>query len=198
MKLRVPAEGGEVTAVASFGDKLIVFKADRFFPFFGQGPNAAGLGSTYTAVQNAPADVGCVDPRSIVLGPDGLWFKSAAGLRRLNPDLTVDPQAGLHVDAYAAQDVTSAVAVVDAKRKQLRWTSSNGLALVYDCAWQQWSTFERYEATGAVMWKGKYVRCGGAAPGNGVSLFRDNDAIFTDAPAGVALGYSITLFRPRG
>lgn len=193
MKLVVPDEGGEVTAAAGFGAKLIVFKSDSFFPFFGAGPNAAGQGATYTPAETSPADVGCTEPGGICLGPDGLWFKSRRGLRRLNFDLSVDQLAGAEMDAYANYVIVSAV--LAKKKQQIRFMQAAGSALVFDYFWKQWSVWENHYAAAADVWQGDVVRIA-AGLGNGLAILRDDDTVFADQVIGANLQYTLYFKTP--
>lgn len=76
--------GGDITAIASLDDKLVVFKSDRIFKIYGSGGNALGQNSDLTIAAHISADCGCIDPRSVVYTPDGLMFLSAKGLQLLD------------------------------------------------------------------------------------------------------------------
>lgn len=198
MKLTLPDDGGEIIAPASFQEKLLVFKRDRYAIFYGAGPNAAGQGSTYTAVQSPSVGTGCVEPRSIVRGPDGMWFQSTAGLRRINPDLAVDPLAGTEMDGGAAtlSPCTGAVMVADSKRKQLRFTFAGvNPMVVYDTFWGQWATFDTFFATAAAFWNSGFVFAG--ADVNPLATYFDNGTVWADEVAPATFNtYSLYALTP--
>lgn len=64
---------------------------------------------------------------------------------------------GAPVEAYNSLTVTSAILIQD--ENQVRFTASDGVALVYDYFVNKWSTFTNHQANGAVTWleDGSYV-----------------------------------------
>jgi hypothetical protein len=145
---------GNVTAGASLDDKFIHFKASGIFATFGQGPDATGGQNDFSDAQLITTDVGCTNPRSIALVPDGLMFQSAKGIYLLDRALRVS-YVGAAVEAYNSQTVTSAQLVPNTN--QVRFTLSSGIALVYDYYMGQWSTFTNVNAVDAAIWMSQYV-----------------------------------------
>lgn len=162
---RVESTGGPVTAFASMDDKLIVFRPRKIGVLFGQGPATTGIGSTYQ-LQDLPTDVGCSEPRSVLVMPEGVIFKSTSkGWYRLGRDLNLQ-WIGEGVQAYDAQGVTSAVLLDTQKECRFTTNDANGQTLVYcyerkdEKGIGQWSTYSNYAARDAVWWSGgnAYVR----------------------------------------
>lgn len=85
-----PFDGGRVTALATLGGELIIFKADTIWLVSGTPPNDLGA-STLSPPQKIPSDVGCIDPSSVVETVDGIMFYAKTGICLLNRALAVVP-----------------------------------------------------------------------------------------------------------
>jgi hypothetical protein len=139
-----------VTALASMDDKLVAFAADRLWFVIGDGAAPNGLGATYQ-INKIQADVGCINPRSVVSTPDGIMFQSTRGLHLLTRDLGVAWIGRQVKDILAAfPNVTSAVLVPSAN--EIRFTcndagSASSTVLVYNYVERQWTT-SRYTVGG--------------------------------------------------
>ena len=135
--------GEEVTALGELDDKTIVFTAGKIFAIAGNGPDDGGRGNDFSGLQLISSDTGCIDARSVVETPAGIFFQTLAGIFVLGRDLQLN-FAGSSVrditDAYT--ECTSAVLVP--KDSHVRFTlrnGENGLVLVYDFdqgAWSRW------------------------------------------------------------
>lgn len=145
-RLQVDPAGGEITALASLDDKLIVFKQDRIFALVGDGPTDTGQQNDYTSPQLITSDVGCNNPESIIFTPKGLMFKSDKGIRLLDRTLGVLPN-GQEMDDYSSLTITSAILLGD--QDQVRFTTLEGTALIYNYNFDQWSTYTNYESLSA-------------------------------------------------
>jgi hypothetical protein len=123
------------------------------------------------------SDLGCADARSIVLTPDGLMFQSAKGIRLLadGPQGLQVVDVGQDVEAYRAQSITSATVVND--RSQVRFLTDDGMTLLYDYQFQQWSTWTNHEGVAAVLWKGEtyaYAKASGRVLVEGAEVYSDD------------------------
>ena len=156
--------GGEITALAGMDDKLIIFKQRAVFAVAGDGPSNTGAGD-YAEPVLVTSDVGCDEPRSVVLTNAGLMFHTTKGIYLLDRSLAVT-YIGAPVEAYNDLTITSALVVPG--NNQVRFTTSgtvtteNGetrtnLVLVYDYLMNQWSTFTRIAAVDAVVSGGVYT-----------------------------------------
>lgn len=87
LRLQVPT-GEAITSLLGWDDKLIVFCESSVWLVFGMGPNDSGVGSQYNdppRLQNS--ELGCIDPRSLLHGPGGVYFQAASGIWRMGDDL---------------------------------------------------------------------------------------------------------------
>jgi hypothetical protein len=134
------AEGGDGVALASQDGTLFAFKRNHIFVVSGDGPAENGVGGWN--VSRLPSDVGCVDPRSIAITPDGIWFRSPKGLELLARGGSV-VWAGEAVSGVLTDDVEITSAVADSERATLLWTcrgpDDDGFTIVFDYANNVWS-----------------------------------------------------------
>ena len=140
-----------VTGLGSLDDKLVIFKDNSLYVVFGDGPNALGVGA-FSDPKLVSADVGCRDARSITLTSQGLIFMSSKGIHLLTRSLEV-VYIGADVEAYNTQEITSACLLP--LLNQVRFTTRNGVSLVYSYYYNQWSWFTNYSAQHSVVWKNR-------------------------------------------
>jgi hypothetical protein len=74
LTVEVPSADGEITAMASFMDRLIVFKRNSIWYSYGNGLSNTGSGTGYTAPQLLHPSIGCVNQKTIAEIPAGLMF----------------------------------------------------------------------------------------------------------------------------
>jgi hypothetical protein len=153
-KNRLDPLGGPISAIKLMDDKIILFKENVIFYVSGDGPNDSGQQNGYTLPQLITSDSGCPFPKSCVLMPQGVMYKSNKGIYLLNRGLNIQ-YIGADVEQYNSQDITSAELIQD--KNQVRFLTANGLTLVYDYYFQQWSTFTNHQGDDAVIWQGKYT-----------------------------------------
>lgn len=155
--LLIPVDslGGEPTALRAFQDKLIIFKKDSIYFIGGDGPNAIGVGGTFSDPEQITADLGTSDPNSIAEIPEGLLFRSDKGIYLLDRGFGLT-YVGAQVEYFNTQGYASADVMAD--KNQVRFLSSDagGISLVYDYFNKQWSTFT-IQGRDAVIWEDDYV-----------------------------------------
>lgn len=146
--------GGDIVGLFNLDDKLIIFKEKEIYYINGDGPNNTGSGSTFTEPQLITTDVGCLNANSIVTSPNGLMFKSSKGIYLLNRGLQVS-YVGAAVENFNNLIISSAVLLNDAN--QIRFTTEDGAALIYNYFYDQWSTFTNYEAVDCDLFQDQFV-----------------------------------------
>jgi len=137
--------GGEnVTGLVELDDKVIVFTSSNIYAIAGNGPDDGGRGNDFSGLQLIASDTGCVDARSVVATPAGIFFQTPSGFFVLGRDLALD-YIGAAVrditDVYT--EVTSAALVPAANhvRFTLRQGGDTSTILIYDFdqrAWIEW------------------------------------------------------------
>lgn len=132
---------GVTACLFPMDDKIIFFKKNAgIYYLTGDGPDNTGANSDYGDFVFITSTLGCSNQASIVFIPQGLMFQDGTGkgLWLLGRDLSTT-YIGAAVEKYNAQTVTSAFAIPGTN--QVRFTLNNGMMLVYDYYYQQWSTF---------------------------------------------------------
>lgn len=153
----IEAEGGDVTALASLDEKLVIFKDSQFYALVGDGPDEAGLNWDYSEPVKIPSDVGCIDKRAVIEIPEGVLFKSKKGWYLLTRALQT-LYVGAAVEDYNSLTASSVTLVKD--ETEVRIVHSNGVCLVYNYYFKQWSTFSNYEGLDSAVVTGTYFRIG--------------------------------------
>jgi hypothetical protein len=166
--------GGDVTAVARMDAWLVIFKETAIFATSEDGPPASGGGYVFSPGQQVPADVGCVNPRSVNLGQDGITFQSAKGWHLLTRALQVQDLPD--TDEWANDAATSGMTMPGAH--ETRWTLASGNILVHDDFTNQWGTYTQQNAVDGVIWQGvqTYLRPDGQVRQETPGMFNDAGA----------------------
>lgn len=132
----------DLRALASIDTNLIVFSDRKIFYLDGEGPDDNGSADDYGILQAIQSDVGCIDRRSIVNTPDGVFFQSQLGLYFLDRGLQVTYIGQPVADELTAFPViTSAVLHPTQPWVYFTVTTADGTAgerIVYDYRVQKW------------------------------------------------------------
>jgi hypothetical protein len=176
---QIDPRGGDITALASVDDKLLVFKRSHIFAVIGRGPDSTGANNDLSDAIFVTSDVGCIDPRSVVGTPVGIMFQTAKGIYLIDRSLQVQ-YVGAAVEAYNGETITSATLM--ASVNQVRFTLQSGKTLVYDYFVEQWGTFTNQYAVDSLIWLGTPV----ILRSNG-SVLKETPGVFSDAGSPYAL-----------
>lgn len=165
--------GGDITALGVLDDKLIIFKQSAIFCLIGNGPDDTGNGNDYDAgAVMIATDLGCSEPNSIVITPNGLMFKSNKGLYLLNRSLETS-YIGAQVENFNSLTISSAV--LSPNNNQVRFTTENQM-LVFDYYSGQWGTFTNLNAVDAHFVDNIYY----LLKPDGI-VYKEEQNLFTDA-----------------
>lgn len=151
--IELDPDGGDITALAAMDEKLIIFKETKIFYISGDGPTNTGEGA-FSLPQLISTDVGCNNPNSVVLMPNGLLFNSPKGIYLLGRDLQVS-YLGAPVERFNSLTISSSILLNN--KNQVRFTTEDGSALVYDYYINEWTTFTNYEAVDCDVYNGEFV-----------------------------------------
>ncbi len=152
--LNMDPKGGPISALAILDSNIIIFKESTMYLLSGLGPTNTGAQNDFQDPQMIASDIGCIEPNSIVLVSSlGLFFKSTKGIWLLNRTLQTE-WIGSSVDNFSSQVIVSADQVPGTN--QVRFTCSDGPALVYDYYWKQWGTYTNHIAIDAGIWNSNY------------------------------------------
>ncbi len=152
--IKVDDDGGDIVAIESMDDYLIVFKENRIYVLTGNGPNDLGQSNDYNQLTKLSIDVGCSEPNSVVLTPVGIMFKSHKGIYLLSRSLQPS-YIGADVELYNSQTVMSSDVVPETN--MIIFLCDSGRALVYDYYMNEWSTFTNHNGLDATIWKNNYT-----------------------------------------
>lgn len=150
LEAMLPASAGHPSGFAELDEKVVIFAREKIFVQFGSGPRPDGSYSSYSLPQDTAADVGCIEPRSILEVPDGVMFQSLKGIYLLTRDLQTR-YIGAGVQAYTNPASTSPPAqiygaMMHGDRSEARFvlqepgTTTTFRLLVYSFLNDAWST----------------------------------------------------------
>lgn len=145
---------GDITALFPMDDKLIIFKKEAIYYINGLGPDNTGANNDYSQPIFSTATVGCVNPRSIVMTPEGLMFQSDKGIWLLSRTLQTT-YIGALVEDFNSTLVTSALAVPGTN--QVRFGLETGEVLMYDYFVRQWGEFRGIPSLAATLYQGLHT-----------------------------------------
>lgn len=137
---------GPITAFFPLDDKLIFFFRDGMCYINGVGPDNLGTTAVGSPLGNysqpiyISSTVGCTNPDSIVLTPQGLMFQSDKGIWLLGHGLDTQ-YIGAAVEGFNSFQVNSAQAIPGTNYVLFTLTGTNQF-LMYDYFYNQWGTFE--------------------------------------------------------
>lgn len=191
--LRIETDGGAVTALGALDDNCVVFKTARTYYVPGGGPNAAGQpanGFPPTPVLISSTS-GCTNQASVLSTHSGVFFKSGTGIQVLNRSLSTDYNIGLPVQGLNSLTLTGAQIVP--AQNQLRWTSAEGTALVFDYVLGRWSTYSNYAAVGYAPYGSTFARLTA-----GGTVFYEDTTLFTDDLQPVTMAVETCWFKSAG
>ena len=171
--LYVPSEGGEVVALGSTQDLVVIFTKEHTYGLTAiDGPDASGAG-LFPPLRKISDAVSCNNPASIVETDIGLFFESEYGIYVISPDGGVS-----HVGARIGGLLTGRTIVsscVIPKDKLVIFDCSDGVGLAYDYERDAWVEY-RYIGTSlesSCEAAGRHVIL---ADNSGLQVYRDSDA----------------------
>ncbi|MEZ0208562.1 MAG: hypothetical protein ACAH17_00090 [Candidatus Paceibacterota bacterium] len=154
LKIALDEAGGPGTCMAVLDDHLIIFKQSAILALTGEGPNNLGEQDDFRVPYSIASDVGCVDPNSVVLTPEGLMFKSAKGIYILRRGFSVEY---LGAPAEGFNDLTITSATLVSNTNEVRFTTNSGTCIVYDYFHKKWTTFTNIDAIDAINYNDSYI-----------------------------------------
>jgi hypothetical protein len=134
------SDGGPVTGLASLGDNLVVFKKNDVFIVSGTFPDATGVSTSLGTPYALPSGIGCVDHRSVIETPIGVFFRSTRSIELLKPNFEIF-QIGSKVQEYLNSDEQILSVAHNAKAQEVYFTIGQGQILVYSYHLNGWYTW---------------------------------------------------------
>lgn len=208
----VVEDGGDITAMATLGANLAIFKRDKIYVVAGDGPDiTGGTGQEFSPPQRISSDVGCIESRSVAVTPAGTVFQSAAGIYLLTTGGQVQYLSGPVEDTLAANPTITS-ATVHESLFQVRFScnssGSTGVVLVWDYAPSQaaplgrWSTFQLYDTTAALASAAIAGSCNSRgsyywAATNG-TVYQESSSSYLDGSQWVTLSFETAWIKFAG
>jgi hypothetical protein len=181
---------GPLTAIFPMDDKLILFKKDAIYYVTGAGPDNTGANDQFSDAIFITTAVGCDNPISIVLTPNGLMFQSDKGIWLLGRDLNTN-YIGANVEGYNASLVTSATLIPGTT--QVRFMLDSGLTLMYDYYFNQWGTFSNILPLSGTLYNGLHTYLNSKG-----QIFQETPGIYTDGSVPVLMGFTTAWMNVAG
>lgn len=176
LTLRVPQEGGDVTDVQVTENAIVVFKEKAIYVASGQGPDNTGV-PFYPAPQKV-ADLGALDPRSVVRTPVGWLFESHKGIYRLGDDYSLSYVGAPIEDLIGSATIQGALHIPD--KHQVRFVTTANGQFVFDYLVGEWAVWNGSSSgISAAMWGETPIHLTSAAPYEPTTTIGDDGAPYT-------------------
>ncbi len=154
---------GDITALASMDGSLVVFKRDKIAFVDGQGPPDNGAGGDFSPPQFIATDVGCIEPRSVVVTPHGIMFQSLQGIELLSRGRSLVPYFGARVENALKTHPVITSAVLNEAKGEVVFTcltaegaTTGGISLTFDLVNSIWVEASHFlgtvSASSAILW----------------------------------------------
>lgn len=145
-------QGGATTALAALDGTLFIFKRRAIYAVAGEPPSDNGAVGGMGTPRRLACDVGCIEPRSVVVTAKGVFFQSERGLELLTRAQTVE-FIGERVRLTTASYPVCTAATLDAGQSRVFFdlaqsetnnvVGGNGITLVYNLAFDLWESRDR-------------------------------------------------------
>lgn len=187
---------GKTTAIGAMDDKLITFKSKNgigtgIYYLTGVGPDNTGSNNDFTDTVFITSTVGCNNQKSVVFTPQGLMFQDPKkGIWILGRDLSTS-YIGVDVEQYNDSNVLSAITVPGTN--QVRFTLDNGITLMYDYYFAQWSTFNNIPAISSTIYNGLHTYLDSSG-----QVFQELEGSYVDNGNPVLLSFTTAWIQLMG
>ena len=153
-----PIDEDWLTAIAAQDGTLYAFTRRRIYAIAGEAPSDNGASGGLGPPRRLACDVGCIDPRSVVVTSAGIFFRSERGIELLNRGGSV-VWVGEPVRSTLASYPVMTSAVLDSRNNLVRFTLAeseadgyafgNSRTLVFDLAIGSWISVDKIAANTA-------------------------------------------------
>lgn len=151
LTVRIAAGPGDIEAVASIDEKLIIFKPSSIYMIVGEGPNNGGLGGSFSQPIERSSQVGCINKRSVITTEVGIFFQSRGGIQLLDRSMQLDFVGHGVTDFLPGTSVGGAAlikrAALISELKEVRFLldDADQTVLCYHYRFQRWSTLKYFD-----------------------------------------------------
>jgi hypothetical protein len=191
-------------------DVLVMFTAEGIYIANGDGPDDSGTGD-FGNLTRMPYELGCIEPRSVVVVDDGCFFQTARGLYLLPRGFGSPTPAGDAVQDSLSSDqfpiITGTAVLTKTTEQTVHWSCSDeggffGQRIVYDLAHKAWAV-DSYgggissAAVGVGQWADNEVAIFQPTLASPLPLAITNGS-FSDAGAPIQVSIATGDIRPFG
>lgn len=169
--------------------KVVLFRKKSIYIVSGDGPNETGNADGFSEPESIASDVGCINPRSVLLTPAGLMFKSEKGIYILTRGLSVE-YIGKEVEDFNSQNIVASVLVGSAN--EARFYTDAGNCLVYNFLTGAWSDSISQTSVDADLWNDMPVQIISG------EIHQEQDGVFTDDAAYTSLRIKTAWIKLSG
>lgn len=181
---------GAASALSAMDDKLIIFKSDAIYYITGSGPDITGSNNDFSDPIYVTSSVGCTNPNSIVLMPEGIMFQSDKGIWLLGRDMSTS-YIGSPVEDYTLTVVKSAAVIPGTN--QVRFILDSGITLMYDYYFKQWGTFSTLSAITSTLYQAKHTYLNTYG-----QVFQETPGAYLDGSTPVVLSFTTSWINIAG
>jgi hypothetical protein len=125
----------KIQAIGSIDDKLVILRESSIYWISGDGANDTGSGATFSEPELLSADIGCLEPKSVIKTAVGLFFKSSKGIYMIDSGLSVK-YVGAPVEAYNSEVIYGASS--NPSQNLVMFITANRV-MVYNYFFDRWS-----------------------------------------------------------
>lgn len=181
---------GPMRALSAMDDKLIIFKEDAIYYLTGTGPDNTGANNDFSDATFITSSVGCNNPSSIVLMPNGIMFQSDKGIWLLGRGLETT-YIGADVEEFNSETVLSAQSIPGTN--QIRFTLTNNVTLMYDYYYGQWGTFNNTFAISSTLYNRTHTYLNSYG-----QVFKETPGLYLDGSQPVLISFVTNWFNLAG
>jgi hypothetical protein len=181
---------GPMRALGAMDDKLIIFKDDAVYYLNGNGPDNTGSNNSFSETVFITGTVGCANPNSVVLTPNGIMFQSDKGIWLLGRDLSTT-YIGAPVEQYNTQTVVSATTIPGTN--EVRFTLDNNITLMYDYFYGKWSTHTNVSSISATLYQGLHTYLNSYG-----KVYQETPGVYTDGSTPVLMSLTTSWINVAG
>lgn len=148
--------GGQIVGLEVMDNVLYVFQTDGILRVAGNGPNEENTQNDLQGPDIVPTDAGCIERRSILATPLGIFFQSPVGIYILGRGGSEVQYIGQAVETTLAANPVIKRATLVSGKTEVRFecapteTSTTGVTLVFNYTFKAWSVFQRYDDDAAL------------------------------------------------
>lgn len=194
-------DDGKITALAAQDGTLFVFKRRAIYAVAGEPYSDNASSGGFSAPRKLAVDIGCIEPRSILVTSLGIFFQSERGIELLTRSQSVQWIGERIKDTVNAFPVVTGVTLENtansiyfelAASESASVVGGSGRTAIFDMTMGAWVSFDRRASasgtadtpaqSGALVWSGSAWRY--AWLGTNGTVYVENHSSYLDANSG--------------